>query len=160
MLGSSEKEHREQKQGSLLKALQANCQATLRICCVYIPGIHIFFETLNLLKGFTPELQNVLRGCSLKVMLTAKLLWIESLQTRHCFFDLIEVNKILNNLTSLGPDQLFTYDLSQRTRGYNFKLKKVHCRLDCRKHFFCQSSDWFMEQPSNEIVNSITLLFI
>ena len=56
------------------------------------------------------------------------LLGIESLQTRRCFFDLIEVHKILNNLTSLGPDQLFTYDLSQRTRGHNFKLKIVHCQ--------------------------------
>ena len=102
-----------------------------------VPGIHIFLETLNLLKGFNVELRNVLRGCSLKVYADRlKLLGIESLQTRCCFFDLIEVYKILNNLTSLGPDQLFTYDLSQRTRGHNFQLKKVHCRLDCRKHFF------------------------
>ena len=36
-----------------------------------IPGIHILLETLNLLKGFNTELQNVLKGCSLKVMLTA-----------------------------------------------------------------------------------------
>ena len=53
MLGSSEKEHSEQKQGGLLKALQANCQATLMLC---VPGIHIFSETLNLLKGFNTKL--------------------------------------------------------------------------------------------------------
>ena len=86
-----------------------------------------------------------------------KLLGIESLQTRRCFFDLIEVYKILNNLTSLGPDQLFTYDLSQRTRGHNFKLKKVHCRLDCRKHFFANRVIGLWNSLPDEIVNSTSL---
>ena len=96
-----------------------------------------FFRDIELIERVQHRATKCIEGMQSKSYADRlKLLGIESLQTRHCFFDLIEVYKILNNLTSLGPDQLFTYDLSQRTRGHNFKLKKVYCRLDCRKHFF------------------------
>ena len=59
-----------------------------------VPGIHTFLETFNLLKGFNTELQNVLSGMQSKSYADClKLLGIESLQTRHCFFDLTEVYK-------------------------------------------------------------------
>ena len=87
-----------------------------------------------------------------------KLLGIDSLQTRHCFFDLTEVYKVLNNLTFLGFDQLFACDLLQCTRDYNLKLKKFHCRLDCRKHFFVNREQSKQQSMQNKPITQIYIL--
>jgi len=63
-------------------------------------------------------------------------LW--TLEERRNRADLIEVYKMWRGLSSVKFDQFFETDASCRTRGHSLKLRKHHCRLDLRQHFFSE----------------------
>ena len=60
-------------------------------------------------------------------------LW--SLEDRRIRSDLIEVFKIVHNLSSVNSNTFFEYSTNDRTRGHSLKLSKKRVRLDLRQHF-------------------------
>ena len=62
-------------------------------------------------------------------------LW--SLEERRNRQDLIEVFKICKGLSRIRSEDLFQFDnRGKGTRGHSFKLIKVRCTRDSRKHVF------------------------
>ena len=50
--------------------------------------------------------------------------------------DMILLYKILNNYFSSDFSALYTYPITNTTRGHQFKLFKYHSRLNCRSNYF------------------------
>ena len=64
-------------------------------------------------------------------------LW--TLEERRNRNDLVEVYKILNNLTSSPALRaMFRFSEEGRTRGHHMKLMKNRCNLEIRRHFFSE----------------------
>lgn len=66
-----------------------------------------------------------------------KILKLPSLYYRRARGDMIEVWKYLNGIYQVDQTML-ERDIGSNTRGHNLKLKKKHCRLKLRGHFFSQ----------------------
>ena len=60
---------------------------------------------------------------------------IPSMKYRFQRGDVIEVYKWSNSLYNCATD-MFDYDNDSKTRGHTLKIRKKHCRLETRKHFF------------------------
>ena len=63
-------------------------------------------------------------------------LW--SLEDRRIRADLLEVFKIIHELSSTRFSTFFQYSTYDRTRGHALKLVKNRARLDLRQHFFSE----------------------
>ena len=59
-----------------------------------------------------------------------------SLERRRLRGDLIETFKIMKGFSGIEVGDLFTQAPESRTRGHEYKLMKMRCRLNTRKHFF------------------------
>ena len=73
-----------------------------------------------------------------------RILNLHSLYARRMRGDLIETYKILNGITCISSNKLFTLNVNSRTRGHNLKLYKRRSRLNIDKFFFsnCVVSCW------------------
>jgi ribonuclease P/MRP protein subunit RPP40 len=71
-----------------------------------------------------------------------KFLDMTTLETRRIRGDLIEVFKVLKGIEDVKEEQFFTREKGC-TRGYELKLFKPSCCLDCRKYAF-----------SNRVINT------
>ena len=67
-----------------------------------------------------------------------KLLNLWSLKERRVCADLIEVYKVVHDLSVIPFHDLFEFETSGRTRGHSLKLQKKRCRLDLRLYFFSE----------------------
>jgi len=63
-------------------------------------------------------------------------LW--TLEERRVRADLIEVFKMVRELSPIKLETFFQLDNNGRTRGHQWKLKKRHCNTDLRQHFFSE----------------------
>ena len=64
------------------------------------------------------------------------ILGIDSLQKRRYVFDLVELFKIIHNLSPLNFDDFFSFVEHNTTCSHQYKLAKKYSHLDCRKYFF------------------------
>ena len=86
-----------------------------------------------------------------------RILGIDSLQKRRCVFDLVELFKIIHNLSPLNFDDFFPFAEHNSTRGHQYKLAKKYCHLDCRKYFFVNRVVNVWNALPDEIVSSDSL---
>ena len=68
-----------------------------------------------------------------------------------------QVHKILHSSTDTCQSKVFELSTTISTRGYNFKFKKLRCRLNCSKHFFSNRVIGVWNSLPSEIVNSDTV---
>jgi len=68
--------------------------------------------------------------------LKALCLW--TLEERRISADLIEVFKMLNGLSGIPFESMFTLDTSKWTRGHSYKILKSRLNTDLRQHFFSE----------------------
>ena len=85
------------------------------------------------------------------------ILGIDSLQKRRCVFDLVELFKIIHNLSPLNFDDFFSFAEHNSTRGHQYKLAKKYSHLDCRKYFFVNRVVNVWNALPDEIVSSDSL---
>ena len=64
------------------------------------------------------------------------ILGIDTLQQRRSIFDLIEVFKIVHNLSPLQFSDFSAFDTNKITRGHQYKLSKQRFQLNIRKYSF------------------------
>ena len=64
------------------------------------------------------------------------ILKLQSLEHRRLISDLIEVYKIIHNLSSLQFEDFFSYPTCNSTRGHPFRLSVPVAKIDERKFFF------------------------
>ncbi|XP_065639583.1 uncharacterized protein LOC136072323 [Hydra vulgaris] len=84
-------------------------------------------------RRFTKRISN-LNNVSYSSILS--ILGLELLEIRRLKQDMITCYKILNNLVCLNKSSFFLFNNYIYTRGHNFKLRKLKCKLDVRKHSF------------------------
>ena len=65
------------------------------------------------------------------------ILWVATNERRNRA-DIIEVFKMVKQLSSIPWSRFFKRAEDSVTRGHSWKLVKESCRLDCRLHFFSQ----------------------
>ena len=71
--------------------------------------------------------------------------------------DMIAVYKIINGITDINMNQLFTINTNSRTRGHQFKLNVPGCaKTDIRRNFFSQRVIVPWNQLPEKIINSPT----
>ena len=89
-------------------------------------------------KEFNEDLRKMIKGMkgkSYEERLQRMNLW--SLEERINRQDLIEAFKICKGLSKIRSEDLFQFDnRGKGTRNHSFKLIKVRCTRDSRKHFF------------------------
>jgi hypothetical protein len=71
--------------------------------------------------------------------------------------DMILVYKMFQGLVNIDVNNFFTLETDSRTRGHEFKIKKVNCNLDIRKHFFSHRVVNFWNTLTSYVVNSSSL---
>jgi len=77
-----------------------------------------------------------IKNLSYKDRLSELRLW--SLEERRNRVDIIEVFKMVTQLSSVPWNRFFTRAEDSVTRDHSWKLMKESCRCDCRLHFFSQ----------------------
>ena len=75
------------------------------------------------------------------------ILGIDSLEKRRCVFSLVELFKIIHNLSPLNFDNFFSFVEHNSTHDHQYKLPKKYSHWDCRKYFF-----------ANRVVNTWNVL--
>jgi len=65
-------------------------------------------------------------------------LGLETLELRRWHHDLVLTYKILFGKLDTDCMDMFTVRSQSITRGHQWKLFANHCRVDARKHFFCE----------------------
>jgi len=65
-----------------------------------------------------------------------RILALLCLEERRNRADLVEVFKMWKGMSAVPFADFFELDMGGRTRGHTAKLRKHHCRLDMRQHFF------------------------
>ena len=64
---------------------------------------------------------------------------LDSLDVRRLRHDLILTYKIVFGLTTMNPEDFFTFaNSNHNTRGHAYKLLPSHCRVNVRKGFFTE----------------------
>ena len=87
-----------------------------------------------------------------------RILGIDSLQKRSCVFNLVELLKIIDNLSPLNFDDFFfSFVEHNSTRGHQYKLAKKYSQLDCHKYFFANRIVNVWNELPDEIVLSDSL---
>lgn len=71
--------------------------------------------------------------------------------------DMILVYKMFQGLVNIDVNDFFILETDIRTRGHEFKIKKVNCNLDIRKHFFSHRVVNFWNKLTSYVVNSTSL---
>ena len=122
--------------------------------CLWKPSLKRDFELIERVQHRATKCITGLQSKSYTDRL--KILGLDSLQTRRFIFDMVEVFRILQSDTS--DRRLFELSKSSHnTRGHNFKLKKIHCKSECRKNFFSNRVIGLWNSLPYDIVNSSTL---
>ena len=82
------------------------------------------------------------------------ILKLQSLEHRRLICDyLIEVYKIIHNLSSLQFEDFFSYPTCNSTRGHPFRLSVPVAKIDARKHFFaCRVVPIWNFLPNNVVM--------
>jgi len=83
-------------------------------------------------------------------------LW--TLEGRRVRADLIEVFKMINDLTNVKFEVFFKFDTNYRTRGHARKLKKNRFNRDPRRHFYTERIINAWNKLDNQTVGPIGFL--
>ena len=84
---------------------------------------------------------------------------LKSLFARRLLSDLICVFKIIHGFTSFDKSDFFDFDVDPRTRGHNYKLKGLRCRLDIRRCWFSSRIVPLWNSLPQEVVNASTVCY-
>jgi len=84
-----------------------------------------------------------------------QLLNLDSIETRWCYFDLIDMFKIINNLNSLDFSHFFMSSIHKPTKGHDLKVFKPFARLIIRKYFFSNCVVTLWNELSADVVHSV-----
>ena len=80
-----------------------------------------------------------------------------SLDTRRVKQDLVMCYKTVNGLICLDFSDFFSYVVSDRTRGHNYKLAIQNCRIDARKFCFARRVCPIWNKLPFDVVNAYSL---
>ena len=80
-----------------------------------------------------------------------------TLEERRIRADLIEVFKMLNGLSGIPFESMFTLDTSKRTRGHSYKILKSRFNTDLRQHFFSERVINFWNSLDDSTVSATSL---
>jgi len=86
-----------------------------------------------------------------------QLLDLDSLETRRCYFDFIEMFKIINNLNSLDFSHFFMPSIHRSTKGHELKVFKPFARLNSRKFFFSNRVVTLWNELPADFVHSVSV---
>ena len=86
-----------------------------------------------------------------------KALHLWTLEERRIRADLIEVFKMLNGLSGIPFESMFTLDTSKRTRGHSYKILKSRFNTDLRQHFFSERVINFWNSLDDSTVSATSL---
>jgi len=98
-------------------------------------SLHFQQRVESVQKRFTKRLP---RMSHLKYTARQTSLSLETLELRRWHHDLVLTYKILFGKLDTDCMNMFTVRSQSITRGHQWKLFAIHCRVDARKHFFCE----------------------
>ena len=104
--------------------------------CQYVTNPHLKrdIEQIEMVQRHATKCINGMQSKTYQDRL--RILGIDSLQKRRCVFDLVELFKIIHNLSPLNFDDFFSFAEHNSTCGHQYKLVKKYSHLDCRKYFY------------------------
>jgi len=86
-----------------------------------------------------------------------RILGLWTLEERRNRADLIEVFKMWKGQSAVNFENFFEPDTNSRTRGHSLKLRKHHCRLDLRHHFYSERVINKWNSLDQQTIDSTTL---
>jgi len=127
----------------LLNLYKSLVHSHLEYCTVawsphYVKDKELLERVQRRFTRMIPELKQLAYADSLDSLK----LHVWTLEERRVRADLIEVYKIVHELSAIPFSSFFEFDNSGRTRGHSLTLRKKRCRLDLRLYFFSEN-EWF-----------------
>jgi len=140
----------------LVKAFCTYVRPVLEYCTpVWSPHhINLINKIEKVQRRFTKKLY-CMSNLSYKDRLVS--LKLDSLYTRRVKQDLVMCYKIINGLICLDFSDFFSYVVSDRTRGHNYKLAIQNCRIDARKFCFARRVCPVWNKLPFDVVNACSL---
>jgi len=137
MLGLISRTIKYKNQEVLMNLYKSMVRPHLEYCCAvwsphYIKDKQMLEKVQHRFTRMFPHLKNL----PYEDRLSELGLW--SLEERRNRADIIEVFKMVKQLSSVPWSRFFKRAEDSVTRGHSWKLVKESCRLDCRLHFFSQ----------------------
>ena len=111
----------------------------------------------NVQRKFTKRLHGLYNVSYCERLIACKL---ESLALQRLYSDIITLYKIIHGFVDSSISNSLCRDVFNVTRGHCYKLKKVHVRLDARKHFLANRvvNAW-NNLPNDVVLSSSVSMF-